>query len=54
MLEIVLEMKAETDVKQLSLEFSREVMLEMINILTDFKNACYLQILRRTKFEIEQ
>ena len=25
-----------------------------INILTDFKNACYLQIVRRTKFCIEQ
>ena len=24
------------------------------NILTDFKNACYLQIVRRTKFCIEQ
>ena len=29
----MLEMKAETEVKQLSLEFSREVMLEMINII---------------------
>ena len=23
-------------------------------ILRDFKNACYLQIIRRTKFDIEQ
>ena len=26
----------------------------LLYILTDFKNACYLQIVRRTKFCIEQ